>query len=277
MILSNKIAIPNLCPLWFKEEQTDIYFVEQKSYIQNFYHEDIISIPVRFNRGEFASLKARVRNVYNDLVYEVTFSLYDINLDMSFGYCSISMFEKLGCFYVEILSNETILAKSHLFNVINTKQGTVLFSYYNTENDFDTIFNLNGEQFIYHLRVEGGFRPDEQTPKLKTEDMEDQFINSVPLYGMPYLIKRLTIGANYGIPLWMLFKVNSIFALDNIFIDNIGHTRSTSTEIEISEREGFNIGFQVGKIDLRETEHLFMENQLKYKRVFNRIFNKTFS
>ena len=51
MILSNKIAIPNLCPLWFKEEQTDIYFVEQKSYLQNFYHEDIISIPLRFNRG----------------------------------------------------------------------------------------------------------------------------------------------------------------------------------------------------------------------------------
>lgn len=125
-----------------------------------------------------------------------------------------------------------LIAQSSTFFVTDDTSGTVLLTYTNETNDYDTVF-INSTVRIFNFRFEGGIMNQGNKYLVEGNSFRNQYQEMRQLYQQPYKTSVLTIGSAKGVPDWVAEKVNLIFCLSNVYIDYQKYVRS---EKEVPER-----------------------------------------
>jgi hypothetical protein len=117
--------------------------------------------------------------------------------------------------------------------------GTLLIEYQNDANQTDMIWN--NPTFTGKIRVEGfiqGFRPGGRLTQY-----EDQPMDIVSLDRQPTRGYQLLLGSNFGIPDWMIDKLNRILTLDHLTIDGFAYSLDKDAKLEAIETMGAPMGY----------------------------------
>lgn len=133
---------------------------------------------------------------------------------------------------------------------------SILFTYINETNTFDTYFNnAEEEKFPFNFRIEGGFVPSEIQYLVDSENFRDQRYSSTQLSAFPYKVKKLTLGTSLGVPNWVAEKINWILACSEVKINGESYVRSEGSYPELVEVSGIEYPLYVYKIDVEEAEN----------------------
>lgn len=176
------------------------------------------------------------------LVYEIDVPFYDVVVE---GYYYI----ELSYLKTEIGTNVILL--SEVLDLKNEHPKTLLFTYRNSVNNFDVIFDTGIE---FNLRVEGTIQNFE--PASNDEIYIDQKRNATKLYSLPYRLFTLFIGNAPGLPAWMNDKVNRIMSCDIIKIDDAYFEKNEGAEWEFSRQDDypfFGMNIQITPVENKFT------------------------
>lgn len=120
---------------------------------------------------------------------------------------------------------------------------TLLFEYSNSVNQTDLIWNV---PFSTRMRVEGFIQ--NFLPGGRVTRYEDQPLDMVTLEGEPTRSYQLLIGGNYGVPDWVIDKINRILMLDTLTIDGVAYTVDKDAQLEAIETQGAPMAFWTVRI-----------------------------
>jgi hypothetical protein len=112
------------------------------------------------------------------------------------------------------------------FCIVAELPDSVLFTYTNYRDDFDTVFNTEID-----YRVEAVWLPTDTSFLVNAESFRDQNGIAHQLSAQPYETRALTIGGGisaFGVPDWVARKINHIFSCSSVLIDGIQYVRSES-------------------------------------------------
>jgi len=136
-----------------------------------------------------------------------------------------------GKYYAEFEYTDTEgqphILESERFDINANQPNTVLIKYTNSQNDFDVIFDTKIE---FQFRVEASIqRPNFQNDRAV---YTDQRINPTQLSATPYKTFSLFIGYKWGVPEWIIDKVNWIQSVDQVFYNNVMYQVVDEAEFE---------------------------------------------
>lgn len=154
-------------------------------------------------------------------------------------------------------------------------QNTVLISYTQEINDFDTIFiDEEGIQKTFNFRIEGGFYPGDKTQAVENEIFRDQRFAPYQLSADTYEVSVLTIGTKKGVPQWVGNKINNIFKLPDVLVNGISTTRSESSIPELIKVSDY-YPLYVFKLSIEQSDIEVINEG--YSRIFDIQFDNTFN
>lgn len=110
------------------------------------------------------------------------------------------------------------------FCIVSELPDSVLFTYTNYRDDFDTVFDTEID-----YRVEAVWLPADAAFLVNAENFRDQNGIAHQLSARPYETRILTIGGGinaFGVPNWVARKVNNIFSCSSVYIDGEEYVRS---------------------------------------------------
>lgn len=122
-----------------------------------------------------------------------------------------------------IAQNSRVIAWAP-FCIVAELPDSVLFTYTNYRDDFDTVFNTEID-----YRVEAVWLPTDTSFLVNAESFRDQNGIAHQLSAQPYETRALTIGGGisaFGVPDWVARKINNIFSCSSVFIDGEQYARS---------------------------------------------------
>lgn len=127
---------------------------------------------------------------------------------------------------------------------------TVFYKYRNTFDAFDVVFQTG---------ITFGFRCDgsrgKLTPQSKTTVWQDQPLNLKIIKSIPYRTFKMNVGGKYGVPDWVIDKVNRIHCCNVTFMDDTQYTLEEGAKWEPIEAEFYPL--KGWRIDIRETKNRF--------------------
>ncbi len=176
----------------------------------------------------------------------VTWNIYEALLPML----------DIGHYTLEIRSFGRVSDKS-CFCILPDEEleNTVLITYTHRRNEYDAIFvNEEGEPTFFQWRVEGGFIPFESTFLVDNEFFRDQRASITQLSAFPYKTQTLTLGSELGVPVWSAEKLNLVFSLSTVLVDNNIYVRSEGSTPEGSEILAY-YPLYIYKMDLEQDEN----------------------
>lgn len=127
---------------------------------------------------------------------------------------------------------------------------TILLQYKNSINDFDTIFDTG---IVFNFRVESAIK--DYSPGNARNIYNDQRVNPTLLSATPFRKFKFYIGYQYGVPAWVMDKVNRIQSVDQVKYNNIYYQIVEGSDYEIETNDNNN--FLGGSIDVQPTDNNF--------------------
>lgn len=268
-MVDNIVEISALCPLKFKDadytpaapynsryfedhhfSETLPYYLPADEYKQIFQKNDIIFVQVRSN---YAPLQLSLYNAFGALVGDFVLDYTPTSTEAT----------GLKVYQASVALNTLLEGKykfqlkcgSPLINILETDwicikekhEGSILFEYKHEENDFNTVFET-GVQFRF--RVHGGFK--EFQPQSERTVFIDQPGNIVQLTGKSFYTKKLVIGNTYGVPEWVIHRINEIMLCSEVLIDGkqwvgVSGAKFDPTRQENYTRAGWSIEVRPAK------------------------------
>jgi len=212
-------------------------FYEKKVYLQPWAQVDIIPFQVLTNyaphqlelydcQGNQIDTFALVYNVSS--IEGIGQKTYEANIALN-GYDE-------GVYQFKIKSGSPVL-ETYISNFFLLKQkhdNTVLFEVTHDENDFDTVFE-NG--LVCKLRVHGELR--EFQPGADRTVFIDQPRNIVQLSGKMFSTEKLIIGDSWGVPDFLIEKINALFLCRTVLIDNKQYVGNEGARFEAKREDLF--------------------------------------
>jgi len=121
---------------------------------------------------------------------------------------------------------------SEPFSVNDDCPDTFLFEYKNSYNFIDAFFDgwnpsIRVAAFWQHI-----------TPTNTLEDYQDEEGNFEILSSMATYTRKLFLGDAYGLPDWMVIKLNHVLSVNTLFIDGQKYTRNADSKLQAHEQEG---------------------------------------
>lgn len=153
-----------------------------------------------------------------------------------------------GIYYVLLTLGTGLTAKQFISEpvmVADDWPDTLLFECTNSINLPDMIFNAG---HVCKLRVEGiieKFKPDS-----KFTSYEDDPLDIDTLYGVPFRTHTLFIGGDFGMPDWLIDKVQRLLVLDGMQIEGYFYSCSPDAKLEAVDIDGSP--FKYWSIPIRE-------------------------
>ena len=273
MIFSEDIFVPILCPIQFIEPRETFFYRKQKylgKIISDIYFQIFISNNL-FNAGD---ITLRVNNARTRKTIRTITGTKVVLLTDEFFYVEFNVEKGLNTEYVyfELVIEEVVIADSisYEINPLYDKNLKIL-SYSHFENDYNSVFTTDGSTFkIFKIAVECGFIPNDFKSITTREDNEQQDMMNNVIDARPSVIEPITFGAGLGIPNWLAHKINCIFLLSDLHIEEEVIVRAAGAELELSERTHNGLG--IYKLDIQSYE----KNYLPY-RIWNHILPNTFN
>lgn len=232
----NIVDISILCPVKFREQgytnplpyntkymedwnypDTRRSFEEQQDYFHPWQQNDIIPLQVLSN---YAPHQLELYDCSGILVDTfqlgyVSSSIEGIGVKVYEANIALNTYPE-GIYYFLLKSGDPVLKtmESEKFYLKSLHENTVLLQYKHSENDFDTVFET-GVQF--NFRTFGGLV--EYQPGADRTVFIDQPRNLIQLSGKSFSTGKLLIGEQYGVPNWVVQRINQIFLCSEVLID----------------------------------------------------------
>lgn len=111
---------------------------------------------------------------------------------------------------------------------------SVLLKYKHNENDYDVVFETGIEMMF---RVYGGFR--EYKPASDRTVFIDQTRDIVQLSGKSFYTQKLIIGSAFGVPDWVIERVNQIFQCSQVLIDGKRYVANDGATLEPTREDNY--------------------------------------
>jgi len=157
-----------------------------------------------------------------------------------------------GQYYAKIVYDTDTELYSEPFDVQVEQEGTILFNYKNSENNFSIIFTTS---ISFNFRVEGTIQ--EFTPSSEDTIYNDQKFNATLLNSIPFKTFKLYIAPPSGIPDWIADIVNRIMSMDQKSIDESYYEKVEGAKWEV-ERVVEN-PFSGMTIEIMPVENVFLQ------------------
>lgn len=136
-----------------------------------------------------------------------------------------------GVYQFKIKAGNPVLETyvSNFFSLKTKHEDTYLVEVTHDENDFDTVFEKG---HICRLRVHGEIR--EFQPGADRVLFVDQPRNMVQLSGKSFSTSKLIIGDSWGVPDYIIEKINNLFLCSNVLIDGMQWVGNEGARFEAS-------------------------------------------
>lgn len=166
--------------------------------------------------------------------------------------------------YLFSLTSEKDKATSVFYiGSLDKLKNTVLVTSTHRKDEYDTIFlNPDGTQKLFNFRIEGGFYPGAKVQAVENEIFRDQRFEPHQTAAEAYEISTFTIGTKRGVPGWVGNKINHIFNLSEIYLDERLAVRNESATPELVSIGG-NYPMYVFKmqVELSDEEVIYKEGE----------------
>lgn len=141
-----------------------------------------------------------------------------------------------GVYRFRLRSGDPVLETyiSEWFCLKQKHEKSILFEYKHNENDHDVVFET-GIQMCF--RVYGGFPPEQYKPGSNRTVFVDQPNNMVQLNGRSFAVWKLLLGDSFGLPQWVIERINQIFLCSEVLIDGKQFVANDGAEIEPTTEE----------------------------------------
>lgn len=124
-------------------------------------------------------------------------------------------------------------------------------------NDFDWIFYENGNISLPlqtpYFYAEAHINDYE--PANEAERYDDQLLSHTTLSGTPFRVFKLFIGDDYGVPNYVIDKINRYLLTDQVYLDGKEFTVNGKAKMEIQRNKFYS--FVGADIELRESQNKF--------------------
>lgn len=124
--------------------------------------------------------------------------------------------------------------RSEWFHLKEKHDNSILFEYKHDENDFDVVWET-GIRMCF--RVHGGFPPEKYKPGSNRTVFIDQPNNITQLAARSFSIWKLLLGDSFGLPQWVIEKINQIFLCSEVYIDGKQFVANDGAEVEPTTEE----------------------------------------
>lgn len=151
--------------------------------------------------------------------------------------------------YTDENSVEHILVSEPIC-VAQKQENTLLLQYKNSINDLDTIFDTG---IVFNFRVESAIK--DFTPGNNRAVYVDQNVNATLLSAVPFRKFNFYLGFQYGLPEWVVDKVNFIQSVDQVKYNNVYYQIVDGAEYDISRND--DNSFAGGFIEVQPTNNNF--------------------
>ena len=132
-----------------------------------------------------------------------------------------------GIYTVTISSGGSIYTSNEFEICDDNLDETILIDYTHTGADgirFGHYFD--GGNIIFHLRLQGGFKPGGYQPQVEVSTYRTQMQELRVLYSQPFAKYQLTVGTANGVPVETVDLLNEILSLDTVTIAGLHYVRS---------------------------------------------------
>lgn len=133
--------------------------------------------------------------------------------------------------YIILRDSNTYVIKSKFCILSEESDDLLKITYNHRRNEFNTVF-LEGHDF--DVRFEGDLLPSGMEFDVDSEGFRNQSGIYTQLYAKPYRREKLAIGGGFGVPNWVGEKINRIFSLSNVYINDVRYVRSEQSVPEIT-------------------------------------------
>ncbi|MBQ0049145.1 MAG: hypothetical protein KBT12_02745 [Bacteroidales bacterium] len=167
-------------------------------------------------------------------------------------------------------------------------QDTVLIQYSNRDNRQrnDSVFWIDGMQHFFDFRIPGGFKDDNWSFNVNSEQFTTADNDRIDLYGQETTIKALTIGNSCGCPVWFADLVNRLLCCNYVYVEGVRYCRNESDVPEMNAEVEGNKSYifkqsllRVMNLDptIEQDNHIIMRRVENDKYRANTIDSKTFN
>jgi hypothetical protein len=251
----NILEISYLCPLKFKKvnfanpapyntkyhddwhfAETLPYYARSDNYKQPWQKNDIIYLQILTNYGPHVLQMFDVYGIKRaDVIFDyMPTSIEGTGLKVYQAAIAVNTLAE-GDYRFVLKSGDPLIDtyETDWICLLELHKGSFLFQYRHDENDFNTVFETG-----YHprLRVHGGF--SDFTPQSESVVFIDQPNNATLLSSRTFTTEKVVIGNSYGVPRWMIERINDIFSCSEILIDGKQWTKVSGAKWEANRIEG---------------------------------------
>jgi len=247
---------------FFRQNAPDIFeeIQDGKCYLQKWKKTDSTKIQIL---TDYPDIAFTIHDAHTDILIDtVTVTEIAVNIlnpELAGIKCyeaSLAFGSLEGQYYAKIVYKNATGPITELFSepfdVQIEQEGTILFNYKNSENDFSIIFTTS---IAFNLRVEGTIQ--EFTPASEDVIYNDQKFNATMLNSIPFRTYKLYISGSSGVPDWMTDKVNRILSMNQKSIDGNYYEKTEGSKWEVI-REVEN-PFSGMSIEIMPVENVFLQ------------------
>lgn len=218
---------------------TPLFFINRKAdgidsgYLQVFSTNDLITIEIICKADEVPMLWL-IDEENGDRFERSEFKAWHMNSGVVV-YCAQFTLPK-GCYSVEIVD----YGKSEPFMVTDDEtvlSKTTLIQYTMKDNRqrLDAVFKADDGRIVFDFRVHGGFKDEDWSFSVDSEQYTDEYSDIVQLYGLESTQKRFTMGESDGVPIWYGEFLNRILVCNYVYFDGVQYVRKETNVPEASQ------------------------------------------
>lgn len=239
-----------------------IPFEQEKEFLQQFSLTD--KIVVRYSADEEIVCSIKNTSTGSEPLWSFSYDggKYAIEIEQldEYGEYEITLSNELGITYARTR-----------FLVVDDKclEDTVKISFTHRRNEFNALFirPRSKTNIVCDIRFKGGFIPKENTYEADDEYFRDQNYVGHLTSSFPYFKQKLTIGDGFGVPEWVGLKLNAIFSLSDVKINDAPYKRSDGAvpeRVDLGDYYPFSVwkldvepddfyGYGIGDIEIPDT------------------------
>jgi len=221
---------------WFSAQIPEYY--QKIQYLQKWQTSDTIRLQIKAN---FGPISWQVIDCTGQLLKSGDFSIVTTNV----------VGQPYIYYQMELQCADPDLKKGQIYLIINAGFGetvmqwisepmelgtrfpnTMLYTYKHSHNVLDVVFDTGIE---FQFRCESNLPPNLYTPGVTAKSYNDQNMNSVLISATPFDQFTLSIGGSYGVPGWVIKKINFIFCCDYTDVEGLKLTKPEDSSWEVNK------------------------------------------
>jgi hypothetical protein len=245
---------------------------EPVSYCQKFQKSDIINLQFISNFDPISvsiitehdqTLTTQAANPVRQDKFRPGYFAYQVSFDLDDVPEGVYYFKLLAGGSAAVMISEPILVKEIHLN-------TIYLQYKNSRYHTGVLFETGIE---FNFRVEGSL--GHVTPSSRDQFYDDQRYNPTILSSKPFDNYPLSIGGSWGVPDWVIQKINYIFSCNNVMIDGKLYAKTSDSRITVREedqyplrgieftvRQGLNRGYKVISPDVDVNQRILIVHSI---------------